>query len=455
MKAGFAQSDITPRLGVQLVGYGPYRNRAANKITAPLSARAMVVTQGRRRIVLINLELCFTPLVLTRKIRGVVAKRIGVKPVDVFVTVTHTHSGPTIGGIFGWGETDAMYLETLPTRIAEAAMEARAAQTEVEWRYAEVPCEGIAINRETDKGAWMSDPIEVRLDPGFRPTRPQDTDPTLRVLAAYSRGKLFGVLHHFGCHAVVGSEQTFDVHGDFVGLASRAIEKIYPGSTAIFLPGAMGDINPPVVHRGPTETARGLRVLSRKYAAVIKQGLRAARPISVDRVQGLQREVKFSRKPWTKTWVQRRIAKLENIFSAPGITDITSVGKPPLETNGLNMARLEGLRVVLAGFKRGKGPNPPVAVQGLRIGPVALLGVGLEVFHSLQAPVLAGSPHTHTWVVSLVGGAGYAPDKAACAKRGYSGDLVPLVTGERPFAKIYKEVPRELIKLARDLARAR
>ena len=93
-----------------------------------------------------------------------------------------------------------------------------------------------------------------------------------------------------------------------------------------------------------------------------------------------------------------------------------------------------------------------MAVQGLRIGPVALLGVGLEVFHSLQAPVLKNSPHEHTWVVSLVGGAGYAPDKAACAKKGYTDDLVPLIVGERPYAKIYDEVPRELIKLARELA---
>lgn len=77
MKAGFAQSDITPRLGVQLVGYGPYRNRAAQKITAPLSARALVLTEGKRRKVLLNLDLCFTPRLLARKISAVVAARIG------------------------------------------------------------------------------------------------------------------------------------------------------------------------------------------------------------------------------------------------------------------------------------------------------------------------------------------------------------------------------------------
>ncbi len=452
MKAGFAAADITPRLGLQLAGYGPYRNRAANKILAPLCARALAVTDGKRRAILVNVELCGTPRPLAIKIRDAVAARTGCRPAEVFVTSTHTHSGPSTGGMLGWGEADAIYCETLPARIADAAEKACAAQKTVTWRYAEVPCEGIAINRETDRGGWMFDPIGVRLAPKWRPARPQDTDPTLRVLAAYAGKKLVGLLHHFGCHAVLGSEQTFDVHGDFVGLASAQIERAFPGATAIFLPGAMGDINPPVCHRGKKETHRALRVLTGKYAAAIRRGIKAAHPMAASGVRIVQHDVTFSRKPWTQAGIRKRIAQLEKIFSAPGVTDITTVGEKPLQTNGLNMVRLEGLRMVLAQFKGGRGPNPPVTVHGLRIGPVALLGVGLEVFHSLQAPVLEGSSHPHTWLVSLAGGIGYAPDARACAQKGYTDDLVPAILGERPYAKIYAEVPRELVKLARQLA---
>lgn len=451
MNAGFAQADITPRLGVQLVGYGPYRNRAAQKITAPLAARAMAVAEGRNRALLINLELCGTPRDLAVRIRDAVAARTGFKPGQIFVTSTHTHSGPATGGMLGWGEPDAIYIETLPSRIAGAAEKACAAMKPVEWRYAEVPCEGIAMNRETDRGGWMFDPIEVRLDPKFRPAHPEETDPTLRLLSAYVDNKLVGVLHHFGCHAVVGSEQTFDVHGDFVGQASREIERAFPGATAIFLPGAMGDINPPVCHRGPQETRRALRVLAGKYTAVVRHALKVARPMAADGVRIEQRDVEFSRKPWTRAFVDRRIAEYEKIFKAPGVTDLTTVGQPPLQTNGLHMVRLQGLRALRAKFKGARAPNPPVTVHGLRIGPVALVGVGLEVFHSLQALILAGSPHAHTWVVSLVGGVGYAPDARACAKAGYTDDLVPAIVGERPYAKIFDEVPRELIRMAKQL----
>lgn len=453
MKAGFGQSDITPRLGVQLAGYGPYRNRASRKVTAPLAARAMVLADGPRRAVLINLELCGVPRAMAWRLREAVAARTKCRAEEVFVSVTHTHSGPSVGGMIGWGEVDAMYCETLPSRVAAAAEAAFAALKEVRWRVAEVPCEGIAINRETDAGGWQANaaPLTERLDPQWRPARPEDTDPTLRVLAAYAGGELVGVLHHFGCHAVVGSEQTFDVHGDFVGLACQQIERAFPGATAIFLPGAMGDINPPVCHRGPVETARALRVLSRRYATVIRRGLRAARPLQTDVLRSVQREVLFARKNWTRAWVRRRIAELEKKFAAAGVTDDTRVGQPPLHTNGLDMVRLQGLRAVLAGFDGVRGPNTPVMIAGLRIGPVALVGVGLEVFHSLQAPVLQGSPHPHTWVVSLMGGIGYAPDARACAQQGYTDDLVPSIAGERPYARIHAEVPRELAKVAREL----
>ena len=151
--------------------------------------------------------------------------------------------------------------------------------------------------------------------------------------------------------------------------------------------------------------------------------------------------------------VARRIARLERLFSEPGTTDYPWKGVPPLHTRGMEMARLEGLRAVLAGFKGSRPPNPTVRLHALRIGPVALLGCGIEVFNSLQAPVRAGSPHPRTWVVSLVGGSGYAQDAAGKRRAGYANDFVPLVQGELPYTRIHEELPRALVRLARDLSR--
>jgi hypothetical protein len=452
MKAGFGKSDITPRLGVQMAGYGPYRNRAAQEIVAPLNARVMMVVKGKVRVVVVSLELTGLPRALDRRIREHVTKLVRVDADDVFLAVTHTHSCPSVGGMLGWGEADAMYVETLPGRVAAAVVEAKANLKEVEWRQANGPCEGIAVNRETDTGFALNADFAERMKLGWRPEHPEQTDPTVRVLAAYADQQLVGVIHHFGCHPVVYGEKTNAVHGDFVGEASRLLENAHAGAVALFLPGALGDINPRLNHRNPEESKGALTAIGRQYAEAVQAALQQASPIEVGVLRSIRREVTFSRKPWTRTMIERRIRKLQRLFDAPGTTDLPHVGgQPPLMTNGMELARLEGLRSVWMQFEADRAPNPPVTVHGVQLGPLALLGCGLELYHSLQAVILAGSPQVDSWVVSLVGGMGYAPDAAAHQRAGYAGDFVPLIGGEIPYANIQEELPVELVKLAWEL----
>jgi hypothetical protein len=456
MKAGFGKSDITPRLGVQLAGYGPYRNRAAQEIVAPLAARAIFVRQGKTTMVLLSLELCGTPRSLAERIRAVVAARVGCRADDVFLSATHTHSAPSVGGMFGWGEADAVYLETLPARAAEAAARAKAALGDVVWRHAQVACEGVAVNRETDAGFALNADFAERMNPRWRPAHPERTDATVRVLAAYgtegeAAGKLVGLLHHFGCHPVVYGEKTAAVHGDFVGLASMQLETKHAGAVAIFLPGALGDVNPKLNHRGPRESRRALKAIARQYAGAVGRGLKAAHRTEAGEggVTSASAEVILKRVAWSRARVMRRVAELEKIFAVEGATDFPHAGgPPPLHTRGMEMARLQGLRALLAEWRGRAAPNPPVRVHGLRIGPVVLLGCGLEVYHSLQAEILKNRPAASTWVVSLVGGNGYAPDAAAQRRAGYSDDFVPLMMGELPYARVDVELVRALAGVA-------
>ncbi len=457
MKAGFGKSDLTPRLGVQLAGYGPYRNRAAQEIVAPLAARAAVIRDGKTTVVLLSLELCGTPRPLAERIRVFVAARLGCRADDVFLSSTHTHSAPSVGGMFGWGEPDAVYLETLPARAAEAAVRAQAALAEVEWRHAHVACEGIAVNRETDTGFALNANFAERMNPRWRPAKPEQTDPSVRVLAAYGAdGKLVGLLHHFGCHPVVYGEKTAAIHGDFVGLASIQLEAKHAGAVAIFLPGALGDVNPKLNHRVPRESRRALNAIARQYAGAVARGLRAARPVAgagvTNALVNVSDEVKLKRVAWSRARVLKRVAALEKFFTGADVTDFPHAGGlPPLHTRGMEMARLQGLRALLTEWHGRGAPNPPVRVHGVRIGPVALLGCGLEVYHSLQAEILQNSPHAATWVVSLVGGNGYAPDAAAQRRAGYSDDFVPLMMGELPYARVDRDLIRALAKLALQL----
>jgi hypothetical protein len=453
MKVGFGRSDITPRLGVQLAGYGPYRNRAAAEIVAPLHARAVLLRDRARTALIVSVELCGLPRELDARIRAEAARAAGVDAEEVFLSVTHTHSAPAVGGMLGWGEADQMYVETLPIRAAAAAAQARAALADAEWRVAAGACEGIAVNRETDAGFAMNADLDERLDPAWRPAHPEQTDPTVRVLAAYSSGRLIGLLHHFACHPVVYGEKTAAIHGDYAGIASLRLEAAHPGTVALFLPGALGDLNPKLNHRNPAESLRALRAIARLYAAAIQRSLRAAQPLTSHELRTRRTRATFARQPWTRPQVLRRIAQLEQVFRRAGITDFPHTGgQPPLLTHGMELTRLNGLRALLAGWRGNRAPNPPVCLHGVRIGPVALLGFGLELYHSLQHDIVTASPHPQTWLVSLVGGMGYAPDAAAQARAGYAADFVPLMCGEIPYRRIHRELPAALIGLARALS---
>lgn len=452
MKAGFGKSDITPRLGVQLAGYGPYRNRAATEILASLHARVMIVEKKRQRVVLVSLELCGLPRDLDARIREVVARKAKCDADQVMLSVTHTHSAPAVGGMEGWGEADAMYVETLPTRVEAAVVEAMERREVVEFGWADLPCEGIAVNRETDAGFALEANFKERMKTTWRPDHPEMADPTLRIVTVKSRGKLVGVLHHFGCHPVVYGEKTTAIHGDFVGEASRAIESTHTGAVALFLPGALGDINPKLNHRVASESKRALAAISRQYARAIERGLKQASPVAAADIGSIRRDVRFTRKPWNRASIERQIRKLERIFAAEGITDFPhNREKTALSTNGMEMARLQGLRKILTECRGERTPNPPVALNGLRIGPLVLLGCGLEPYHRMGRAVLAEIPDRQICLVSLVGGMGYATDQAALKRAQYATEFIPLICGEIPFAQIQHELPRELIKLARKL----
>ena len=221
----------------------------------------------------------------------------------------------------------------------------------------------------------------------------------------------------------------------------------------MFLPGALGDINPKLNHRPVAESKRALRSIGRQYAKAVERGVKVASPIVIPNIRSIRRGVRFGRVDWSREAIEARIHKLESMFARPGLTDEPHVGgKPPLMTRGMEFARLQGLRSVLPSFRGARAPNPTVTLHGLKLGPVAFLGAGLELYHSLQAPLLRNTPHEVTWLVSLVGGMGYAPDQAARKKAGYAADFIPLICGEIPFSEVDVDLSRALRRLAHDLS---
>jgi hypothetical protein len=443
MRIGFGRSDVTPRVGVELSGFGAFINRHSTGVRDRLWARAMAFDQDGARLVLVSCDLIGLPGAVVHQVRQLVGAASGLPLEAVMVHCTHTHSGPGTAAYIGWGEADVPYMEILPRRIAHACTNALEGLQEARLSLAEVPCEGMSYNREAEK---MPADLSAALRDDWRPARPDLTETTCHVVKAEAGGRLIGFFSCFGCHPVVCCEQTRQIHGDFAGVATNLLEGEHPGSVGLFLQGAQGDLNSCVAHRPEPESLRALDVIAARYARQVRAGLAACRPVQVDSIRCAVRRHAFSRKPWDLATLRAKLAASEAVLHAPGASD---------ESYELRLAAVHAsaLRLLIAAREAGQSLEPAAELQGFRIGPIALLGAPFEVFRAIKQDVVARAKSPIPLVLGITNDdLGYAVDRAAAARGGYAADLVPLICRALPFANIHDELVGELLALDAALA---
>jgi hypothetical protein len=447
MKIGFSKSDITPRVGVELCGFGPYRCRHSIAVRDHLWARAMAVETDAGRAILVSCDLVGVHPDITAGVRELVAQRCGWPGQSIMLCCTHTHSGPSTGDYIGWGERDIPYMETLPGRIARACCDAVAALTEAELAYAEVPCQGVGLNREFDKDA---PPLAEVLSEDWRPAKPELTDTTCHVLTARAGERLLGFVSYFGCHPVVCCENNRQIHGDYCGVATNMLEREHPGAVGLFVQGANGDVNACVAHKGEEESLLALEVVAARYARAVRHGMSQATPVKDQTLATCSHKTAFTRKDWPVAELEAALAEKEERVHTYGISD------DYVDAAGWNVRMetvyLVALRRVLARVRAGEDLSPETELQGLRLGPVAFLGSGFETMQEIKNDVQKGALAPTPLVCSCVNDSlGYAPDHTCAQRGGYAADMVPLICGQLPFARVHDELAAGLLALDAEL----
>ncbi len=443
LRAGLAKADLTPRVGVELAGFGPYINRHSTAVRDRLWARALALELDGPPLVIVSNDLCVIYRDTTERVGQLVQQATGVPAERVVVHCTHTHSGPETGGLIGWGAPDQPYLELLPDRIAAAAIAAVGNLQPATLGHAVVPCEGIGINREYEP---QRPTLEEALREDWRPAHPELTDTTAHVLTVRDpQGRLIGFASSFGCHPVVCCAQSRYIHGDYPGVATNLIEREYPGSVGLFLQGAQGDVNTCVVHEPEQESLLALDVIAGRYARAVRAGLQAAQTVVVDCLRTVRREVQFSRRPLHLEDLQRLLAEQEAIIHAPGASDADAQVR-------LATVRAVAYRRLIAALQQGQPLARPTLVQGVRIGPLGLYGAPFEVFQAIKNDVVQAARAPVPIVMGLTNDAlGYAPDRTVAARGGYAADQVPLILGSPPLANAHDELVEVLLELDEEL----
>lgn len=438
MNAGFGKIDITPRLGVEMSGFGPYVHRVARELRDFLYARAIAVDDGRDRWVLVSCDLVGVDSETVAEARQMIARRTGLADRQIMIHCTHTHSGPATCSLFGWGEQDGPYMERLASHMAAAAAAAVENLRPARFLRAETPAEGIAYNRETDERPAYEDALRE----GWRPTRPGDADPIAHVIRIESDGRLTGFLSSFSCHPVSCCESTHSLHGDYAGVATNMVERDHPGAVGLFLIGAHGDINTAVCHESQERSMAALNVLAGRYARAIRSGLASATPMQSTPVRSEIERVTFRRAEWPAARIESEMAQCrEAVLSAPG-------GESSHDCR-LNMVFLAGMRRSLERLQAQGSHEVPADMQALRLGELTLVGTPFELFLGIKRRICREAGGRIVLPLSLTNGlAGYAVTRERFAKADYAASRVPFILGMAPFtADLEDEITESALRL--------
>ncbi|NSW56266.1 MAG: hypothetical protein HPY44_09640 [Armatimonadetes bacterium] len=236
--AGVGRSVITPPIGTSLAGY--FHDRVSETVRDDLYCNAIIFQAGGERIALVSCDLISLNRDITDPAKALIEKATGLKPEQVLICCTHTHTGPETrrGRVVPWNED---YLQRLPQLIADAVISANADYFDAvlyPGRQCEPDLGSIRLGRKKD-GSEVFSKSEV-----LGPTSSVDPE-VISVFVRDRENQVRAVLVNYANHGdVIGGGGAKHISADWFGEIYRVISAVYGENViTVFLNGACGDIN--------------------------------------------------------------------------------------------------------------------------------------------------------------------------------------------------------------------
>jgi neutral ceramidase len=263
-KAGVSSVKITPEGPAWMAGYAS-RNKPSDGVEHDLFAKSLVIQDAAgETLVMVTLDLISVPGPLRTHIEDKLKQSHGLKPENLLMNCSHTHSGPEIrttgtalDGLDPERREKAIaYVESLQTRILSSIDAAfiKLAPANISFQKARA---GFAMNRRlpSDTGYKNSPNPEGRVDHAV---------PLLRVEDA--EGAITAIVFGYACHNTTLG--LYQMNGDYAGYAQHYLEEAHPGTVAMFMMGCGGDQNP-----YPRRTLDLAKQHGRTLATAVEAGL--------------------------------------------------------------------------------------------------------------------------------------------------------------------------------------
>jgi hypothetical protein len=372
LRAGLARIDITPTQPVMLEGYAS-RKELSREVHDPLFARAVAFEQDHQRLVLVAVENCGFYNSTAEPLRSAVLKASGLEPSELFLCATHTHSAPALGLDSPKSHTNnVQYTQWLGGRLVDVVSRAIGNLSPIEARVGSGSSPVGANRREvtTDNEG------KPKVILGRNPALMTDREVQVLGLARPGESSVAGLIFAYNTHSTALGPRNNSVSGDVHGLAAQFLENYYgPAAIATGFAGASGNIDP------------WYRVLS---GFKTNNGW-IPEPILLGTLLGEEVVHVIDRNGTAVTNATIRTAsKTITVPAKSGDKDSTT------------------------------GATASMIITVARLGEIAFVGWGGEVFNEIGKVVKEKSPFRYTFVLTHCNGAaGYLPTTSSYSAGGY------------------------------------
>lgn len=422
LKVGFSKVNINPELGCDIAGY--FIKRTAKGFLDDLEVRTLALECNGKRIAVISVDCLYIPTNICNTVAQKIEQETGIPSKNIFLTTTHSHTGPRLVVGKFLNEQDQMivkYIDLLVSRISNSVLMAfndlKPSKVAYITGYAPERVSYIRRYKMKDGTTMTCPPVD---DPNIdHPIG--ELDLGVNVVRFDRENSNSIVIVNYGVHAdTIGGEY---ISADFPHWLRLTISRALDGVECLFLPGAQGDVGSTNVHpRGgdmndtlisfdnEMKSPGMARFVGRALAGTVLQVYDKACYIDVDDINIIQKTIKIpSNMPDPKYLpLAHKYCELHNAgrddeipFEAMELTTVIA--------SASRMCRLEN------------GPEYfEMDLTCLKIGNIVFAGIPGEPFTGIGTEIKKAKGCAMILPCALTNGyEGYFPMKSAYDEGGY------------------------------------
>jgi Neutral/alkaline non-lysosomal ceramidase, N-terminal len=410
LKAGAATSNITPPLGLDIVGgFSPF---PSTNVHDELFARCLVLDDGKTRLALAVCDLVGLHRIVSDEARKLIQEKSRIAPSHVLISATHTHSASSALGQDRFHHEQSLdeYQRFVARRIADGVQRAIHNLRPAQMAFGTAEAPEHVFNRRwfMQPGTVPPNPFGtsdmVKMNPGAgnpnltEPAGP--TDPTISILAFREPGG--GPIAVYSAYSLhyVGGVGDGDISADYYGVYCDRLMRLLradqqdPPFVALMANGTSGDVNninfrQPRPRQQPYEQ---MRYVANDVAAKVQAALEKLTYRDDITLDARYREPTLKWRHPTEeqiTWAKQTVAA------------------GPKVQRGADLSYIYAQRALkMADYPE----TTTVPLQTLRIGDVCIGTMPVEVFCEIGLEFKRRSPQQPAFMVELAHGSlGYLP----------------------------------------------